>query len=128
VRLLLDTHTLFWWVADDTKLSRAAFAAIRSRAGDVYVSTASVWEMAIKVGVGKWPDAITLLSDFEEQLNRNNFLLLPISVPHARHAGLLSSPHRDPFDRLLAAQATIEGLKLVTADPKMAGLGADVLW
>jgi PIN domain nuclease of toxin-antitoxin system len=128
MKLLLDTHTLVWAIRGDPQLSKAAQAAIKSKGGDVRVSVVSAWEIAIKVGLGKWPEAEKLLNDFEAAIAGPAFALVPISVDHVRTAGLLRAAHRDPFDRLLAAQATIEGLTLVTSDPKMTGLGAPVLW
>jgi PIN domain nuclease of toxin-antitoxin system len=74
----------------------------------------------------KWPEAKELLGEFEGALVRERFHLLPITVPHA--AGLIQAPHRDPFDRLIAAQATLEGLTLVSSDSRIATLGAPVLW
>jgi PIN domain nuclease of toxin-antitoxin system len=94
----------------------------------VHVSVATAWEIAIKVGNGKLPEASEILANFENAVGDEGFVLLPISIPHVRAAGLLQSPHRDPFDRLLAAQAITEGLTLVTADAKLAGLGAPILW
>jgi PIN domain nuclease of toxin-antitoxin system len=84
--------------------------------------------MAIKVGQGKWLAAVELIDDFETIAAAEAFRLLPITVAHVRAAGRLSAPHRDPFDRLLAAQAGVEGLTLVTADARLAGLGAQILW
>jgi PIN domain nuclease of toxin-antitoxin system len=84
--------------------------------------------MAIKVGLGKWPEAKALVNNFGDEVAAEGFRILPISIAHARESGLNRAPHRDPFDRLLAAQAVHEGLTLVTADPKLAGLGASVLW
>ena len=95
---------------------------------EIYVSVVSAWEMAIKVGLGKWPDAAVLVERFEHETTANGFLLLPILVPHVRAAGLMQVPHRDPFDRLLVAQAQIEGLTLVTADLKIQNLGVAWLW
>lgn len=83
--------------------------------------------MAIKVGVGKWPEAAMLVNDFETQMTTERFMVLPITLDHVRTAGLLQAAHRDPFDRLLASQAQIEGMTLVTADPKLHGLGAAIL-
>ena len=127
VRLLLDTHVLIWRKADSPKLPRIIFNAI-SGAEDVYVSVATAWEIAIKVGIGKLPEAAELVANFEAAVWEEGFRVLPLTVPHVRLAGLMPSPHRDPFDRLLAAQAVIEGLMLVSSDAKMAGLGADVIW
>jgi len=128
VKLLLDTHTLVWWIKASPRLSEIARHAVLDDEVEVFVSIASAWEMAIKVGSGKWDDARDLLEAFETAVADEGFDLLSITIPHARSAGLMSATHRDPFDRLLAAQATIEGLTLVTADPKLAGLGAVVLW
>jgi PIN domain nuclease of toxin-antitoxin system len=127
VRLLLDTHILFWWVTEPARLSTPARSAITDRHADVVVSVASLWEMAIKVGNGKWPEAAPLVKDFEQVMASEHFRVLPITLDHVRLAGLLAAPHRDPFDRLLAAQAQIDGLMLVTADPKLQGLGAACL-
>ena len=128
MRLLLDTHALLWYLTTPEKLPAAAHRAIRSAENEVYASLASAWEISIKVGLGKWPEARTLLDTFETAIEQEQFAILPITVAHVRAAGLMQSAHRDPFDRLLAAQAQIEGLTLVTADPKLAGLGAPVLW
>jgi PIN domain nuclease of toxin-antitoxin system len=95
---------------------------------DVVVSVASAWEIAVKAGLGKWPEAYELLLEFETFVDLAGFELLPIAVPHARQAGLLLSVHRDPFDRLLVAQAMAEGMTLVTTDAKITGMGCQVLW
>ena len=128
MQLLLDTHALFWSISDEGLLSPTALAAIRSSDNDVVVSVGSLWEMAIKVGLGKWPPAATLVTNFEQEMAANGFRILGINVDHARESGLMRSLHRDPFDRLLAAQARIEHLTIVTADIKLQGLGAAWLW
>jgi PIN domain nuclease of toxin-antitoxin system len=128
VKLLLDTHALFWWLIDEAQLSPTAYAAIKARGKEVHVSVATAWEMAIKVGRGRWPDAEPLVANFEAHISVNGFDLLSITVAHVRAAGLMQAAHRDPFDRLLAAQAQIEGLTLVTADAKVHSLGAAWLW
>jgi len=128
VRLLVDTHVLFWATMERARLSQAGRAALESEQHDVLVSVASAWEIAIKVGLGKWPEARDLLFDFERHMDDAGFELLPITVAHVRAAGLMGATHRDPFDRILAAQATIEGLVLVTADPELATLGAACIW
>ena len=128
MRLLLDTHTLVWAISGNPLLSKAASKALTAKGNEIRVSVVSAWEIAIKVGLGKWPDAEKLLNEFETAILGQSFALLPITVSHARMAGLLRSAHRDPFDRLLAAQATIEGLTLVSSDSHMAPLGATVLW
>lgn len=128
MRLLLDTHTIFWWCIELLNLPPAVLAAIAAKESDVSVSIASVWEMAIEVGSQKWPEAAGLVDTFEDEMAANGFSVLPISVPHVRAAGLMQSAHRDPFDRLLAAQARIEGLTVITADPKVQALVPDRLW
>jgi PIN domain nuclease of toxin-antitoxin system len=128
VRLLLDTNALFWWLIDEAQLSLQAYDAIKAREDEVYVSVASAWEMAIKVGIGKWPEAQALLNDFEGLIRAESFRLLPLSVAHVRDAGLIRRPHRDPFDRLLAAQSMREGLTIVTPDAALNSLGAACLW
>ena len=116
MRLLLDTHTFVWWTLDSPRLSISGRNAIEN-AEVVSVSLVTAWEIAIKVGQGKWPEANLVLETFEA-----------ITVPHVRAAGLMQSPHRDPFDRLLAAQALAAGLTLVTADPMVQALGSACLW
>ena len=128
MKLLLDTHVVFWALIAVQKLSPTARIAIADSGNDVAVSLASLWEMAIKVGSGKWPEVADLVADFEAQMAKAHFAILPITIEHARRAGLMSTPHRDPFDRLLAAQAITEGLTLVTSDAKVAALGAPWLW
>jgi len=110
------------------RLSPVARAALEAEENSVLVSVASAWEIAIKVGLGKWPEARDLLFDFERHIDEAGFELLPISVEHVRAAGLMSMRHRDPFDRLLAAQTMIDGLVLVTTDPSFSTLGAPSLW
>lgn len=92
------------------------------------VSVASLWEIAIKVGTGKWPEAEPLLTNIEQRLALVQIGLVPISVAHVRRAGLMQSLHRDPFDWLLAAQTSIETMTVVTTDLKLAGLGVSVFW
>lgn len=112
MRLLLDTHALLWWLSDDARLARPARAAIADAANDVYVSAATAWELAIKAPLGK----VSMPDDLGEQLSANALVPLPVQVRHALAVRYLPDHHRDPFDRLLVAQAQIEGLTLVTAD------------
>ena len=128
MRLLLDTHVLFWWLTERARMSPAALAAISRPDSEVFVSLVAAWEMAIKIGAGKWIEATPVLIYFENHLIAEDFRLLTINLDQLRRAGLMASLHRDPFDRLLAAQAEIEGLTLVTADAKLAALGAPTLW
>ena len=112
---------------DAPKLTTGARQAI-ANADAIAVSLASAWEIAIKVGKGKWPEARLIIDDFESITQRTNLDVHEITVPHVRMAGLLVSAHRDPFDRLLAAQAVTDGLTLVTADSRLRSLGATCLW
>jgi PIN domain nuclease of toxin-antitoxin system len=115
VRLLLDTHALLWWLSDDPSLSEVARAAIATPDADVAVSAASAWEISIKGGLGK----LTAPDDLEAQLARHRFRPLSITVAHALVAGSLPRLHDDPFDRMLVAQARIEGMTLVTRDARI---------
>jgi PIN domain nuclease of toxin-antitoxin system len=128
VRLLLDTHAILWWVTDDDRLSERAGEVIADGANDVYFSAASAWEIAIKAGLGRirLPDeAWTFTPD---QLERNAFQALPVHVAHAVAVITLPDVHRDPFDRMLVAQAITEGLTIVSADPELARYAVPVLW
>lgn len=105
-----------WAVTAPDELSPAALAAIADRANTLYFSAASVWEMAIKVRSGKWPEAEPLVASAEALASRLGAELIPIDAADARRAGMLDWGHRDPFDRMLAAQATNRQLALVTRD------------
>lgn len=95
---------------------------------DIYVSAATAWEIATKVRIGKLPAARPLTDQFEAGLAEQGFRQLPITVAHGRRAGLLKGVHRDPFDRILAAQSAIEDLPVITADVRIRQLGARILW
>jgi len=113
MRLLLDTHTLLWWLQEDETLSSEARAAISSPASTVYVSPASTWEASIKRSLGR----LEAPSDLAEWVTKAAFDELPIIMRHAERAGSLPLHHADPFDRILIAQAMLEGLTIVTRDP-----------
>jgi PIN domain nuclease of toxin-antitoxin system len=116
MRLLLDTHTLLWWLGNDPALPNSARTVIAKQGNVALVSAVSAWEIAIKFNLGKLPDASDLLSDFNGFISRERFEVLFISADHAVRAGLLPGPHRDPFDRMLIAQAQAENLPLVSND------------
>ena len=126
--LLLDTHALLWWLAEPEKLSMAAEAAIGDPAARVFVSAASGWELATKVRLGKLPGAEGLLQDLPSLLQTQGFQPLAVQLRHGVHAGGYPQAHRDPFDRLLAAQAELEGLQLVSLDPALASFPCRLLW
>ena len=116
MRVLLDTHALLWWLSDDPFLPGSARKIIALPGNSVLVSAASAWEIATKVRIGKLPSATDLASDFAAHLDQEGFEVLPISLEHAVRAGLLPGPHRDPFDRMLIAQAQSENIPLVSND------------
>ena len=114
MRALLDTHALLWWLADDPALSAPALRLISDPANTMLVSAASAWEVATKVRIGRLPTAVQLVADFEGWLKRERFDPLGVSVDHAIRAGQLPGPHKDPFDRMLIAQALAENVPLVS--------------
>ncbi|MHB8507962.1 MAG: type II toxin-antitoxin system VapC family toxin [Candidatus Dormibacteria bacterium] len=123
MRLLLDTHALLWALADPGKLSAAARAAITDADNEVLVSAATTWEIAIKRALGR----LEAPAELEEAIDRTGFQALPITVAHTLVAGALPPLHTDPFDRILVAQAQLEGLTLVTRDTRMAAYAVEVL-
>ena len=114
MRVLLDTHTLIWWAIDDPKLSRKARAILLSFESEIFVSAASAWEIATKVRLGKLPGAETFAAEFPERVQKLGFQELAISIEHAQRAGLLPGDHKDPFDRMLIAQAQAENIPIVS--------------
>jgi PIN domain nuclease of toxin-antitoxin system len=128
VRLLLDTRTLLWWLSEQPKLSATARNSIAHDDVQVIVSAASAWEICTKVRIGKLPSGHALCEDFHSVLARNGFEPLAISVEHGRVAGRLPGAHKDPFDRMLAAQALSENVPIVTNDAALAGFGVQVIW
>jgi PIN domain nuclease of toxin-antitoxin system len=116
VKVLLDTQAILWWFDDIAAVSPTARRTIASTGNEVTVSAASVWELSIKTKIGKL-NAQPLLDRLEEYLAEQGFLSLPITLGHAVRAGLLVAHHKDPFDRMLAAQAQAENLSIVSNDP-----------
>jgi PIN domain nuclease of toxin-antitoxin system len=114
VRVLLDTHALLWWLAGDERLPASARTAIADPANEIFVSAASAWEVSTKHRLGKLPGAGPLAVDFAAEVYRQGFAPLEISLEHAMVAGGLMSDHRDPFDRMLVAQARTEHMALVS--------------
>jgi PIN domain nuclease of toxin-antitoxin system len=115
MKLLLDTHALLWWFSDSASLSAKARRAIAATDNQIFVSAASAWEMAIKNKQGKL-DAQDLLDRLPQDLEDEGFLVLPISIEYALRAGALVEHHRDPFDRMLVAQAQAERLPILSSD------------
>lgn len=123
MKLLLDTHAVLWWQIEDRRLSKAARHAI-AQADIVWVSAASGWEVAIKTALGRLqleePFAVTVAAD--------DLTELPVTLAHAARLGRLPAHHADPFDRVLVAQALVEGATLVTRDKALCAYGVPVLW
>lgn len=128
LRLLLDTHALIWWLAGDEALSRRAREAIADEVNEIAVSAASAMEIATKFRIGKLPGAALLARSFEEIIAEQGFGELPISVHHARLAGEMNIAHKDPFDRLLIAQAQVEDMVLVSNEALFDGFAVKRLW
>lgn len=127
-RLLLDTHAFLWWVNDAPEISAAARHAISDANNECYLSLASCWEMSIKSSLGKLRLAKSIERFVSDQLTANGFTLLNIELRHAAKVEKLPFYHRDPFDRLLIAQALTEKMTLLTADPAFTQYGVKLLW
>jgi PIN domain nuclease of toxin-antitoxin system len=125
---LLDTHSLIWWWTEPARLGASARDTITEGADRIFVSVASVWEIAIKSHSGKLNQIEDFRRDYAPLMARNGFHSLRVSDVHALEAGFLDGAHRDPFDRLIAAQGLIEDLTVITRDPEIAGFGCKVLW
>jgi PIN domain nuclease of toxin-antitoxin system len=128
MRFLLDTHVLAWWLFDDTKLRAGPASAIADPENEILVSAISAFEVTTKYRLGKWPEMATLVADFEVIVMAERFSFLPIATSHALLAGQLPGEHKDPFDRLLAAQARLESLVLISADAALDSFGVERLW
>lgn len=128
MRYLLDTHALLWWALDDPRLSRPAARVIAEPESELFLSAASVWEIAIKAALGKLVLRGSLTRVTLEEPDRNGIQSLPITREHACRTGELPALHGDPFDRVLVAQAQLEDLVLVTCDAAIAGYDVRTLW
>jgi len=128
VRLLLDTHTLLWWLAGDRQLPRRARDAIADNDNAVFVSAASAWEISTKHRLGKLPVVGPLMTDFGAIVAGQGFEALDITLDHGLRAGMLPGPHRDPFDRMLVAQAQAGNLAIVSNDEAFDGFGIIRVW
>ena len=128
MRLLLDTHAFLWWLTDSLRLSEPARQAIAAETNEVLVSAASAWEITTKHRLGRLPNAEAVASDVKGVIARQDFDELPISVDDAARAGSLPGPHRDPFDRMLIAQALLGNLVLVSNEALFDQYGVRRLW
>ncbi len=128
MRALLDTHAFLWWITDDRRLSPQARTIIEDGANDLLLSAASAWEIAIKAQIGRLALPDLPARFLPGQIAANGIEALPISVTHALRAGELPPLHRDPFDRLLVAQAQSERLPILTADGQIAQYDVQTIW
>ena len=128
MRTLLDTHAFLWWISDSRRLSETARRAIENDADTIFVSAASAWEIATKQRIGKLAHAGTGALDVTGTIAGQGFEELAISVDDAERAGRLPGPHRDPFDRMLVAQALARDMTIVSVDRMFDGYGVHRLW
>ena len=128
MQLLLDTHAFLWWLAGDDALSVAARTAIADDGNGVFISAASAWEITTKHRIGKLRGVGAIIADLDRAIADQGFSGLPISVRHGQVAGALPGPHRDPFDRMLIAQAMLENLVLVSNEQPFDAYGVRRFW
>ena len=128
MRVLVDTCSLLWWWAVPEKLSPRCLSLVQDRANEIWVSTGTAWEISTKHPIGKLPSGERIISQWEERFLEDGFRELPISCALALRAGSLPGIHRDPFDRIIAAQAIVDSITVATPDRAIAGLGADCIW
>ncbi len=128
MRLLLDTHAFIWWLAGSTRLPAVVRRAIEEESNDKLISAASAWEINTKCRLGKLAGAEEIADDLAGAIAGEGFEELPITVDDAARAGALPGPHRDPFDRMLIAQALARNLVLVSNEPHFSTYGVRCLW
>ena len=128
MRLLLDTHAFLWWLDGDRRLSSRGRRLIADSTAEVFVSAASAWEISIKAAAGKLPGALDVAADIPGCLESQGFRPLDITIGHAQRAGSLPLRHRDPFDRMLVAQALAEELPLLSNDPAFDAYAVQRVW
>jgi PIN domain nuclease of toxin-antitoxin system len=128
MKILLDTHTFLWWITDDQKLSGRAREIISDGSNELFLSAATGWEMAIKAQIGRLKLPGEPIHFILEQMRINAIQSLPIQMNHALHVSTLPQHHRDPFDRLLIAQAQLEGLPVLSSDHQLANYQVEVIW
>jgi PIN domain nuclease of toxin-antitoxin system len=130
MRYLLDTHVLAWAVGDPSRLSKVARKALENPRNERLVSAVSIWEMSIKFSKGKWPEVESFMDEeqFQDDLTRLSAVELPIRSRATRVAGLFSQIHQDPFDRLLVAQAILEGVPIISKDEALDAFPVTRLW
>jgi PIN domain nuclease of toxin-antitoxin system len=128
LRLLLDTHTLYWWHRGDPALSASAQAVIADSRNEKYVSAITAWEFITKFRSGKQPEFAAIAADVAAVVASHGFIPMPITMRHAQVASNLPSHHKDPMDRFLIGQAIVEDMTIVTVDVAFANYTAKLLW
>ncbi len=128
MRVLIDTHALIWAGLAPARIGRRATAILANKSNEVFVSAATAWEIATKVRLGKLPGAELLERDFIESVENAGYTLLPITAAQALRAGRLPGDHRDPFDRMIAAQALAEDIPIISMDNKLDSFGITRIW
>jgi len=128
VRVLLDTRAFLWWVLEDPRLSARAQSVIKAQESDVLVSAVSAWEIAIKSADARLDLPEPAQTYIPDRIAANGFRELDVTVEHAARVAGLPAIHRDPFDRLLIAQAQVEGIPILTSDPAIARYDVDIIW
>jgi PIN domain nuclease of toxin-antitoxin system len=128
LKFLLDTHALLWWLFDDPRLPEVPRRLIADPSNQIYISSACAWEVCTKHRLGKLPAAEQLAQDVPGWVARAGFVELPVTLRHAQKAGGWRQPHRDPFDRMLAAQSVLEDLPLISRDEALDGFGVRRIW
>jgi PIN domain nuclease of toxin-antitoxin system len=128
MRLLLDTHTFLWWINNDPLLTDSARVAIANERNECFLSLASCWKMAIKTSIGKLRLTRSVDRFITEELTANNFQMLTIDFRHVAKIATLPFHHRDPFDRLLVAQALVEKMAIISADAVLSEYGVKRIW
>jgi PIN domain nuclease of toxin-antitoxin system len=128
VRALLDTHSFLWFVGGDARLSASARQVIEDLGNEIFISTASLWEIAIKVNLGKLDLGAPYEQFIPAELQRQKIAVFPIEVPHLSEVAKLPLHHRDPFDRLIIAQALTEGMPIISVDEVLDDYGVQGIW
>jgi PIN domain nuclease of toxin-antitoxin system len=128
VRLLIDTHVLIWWTGAAHLLSQTARDSLLAPSNEIVVSAATAWEIALKQRLGKLAYSPRFLADFDANVLALSFLPMPVTAAHMVAGAELTAPHKDPFNRMLAGQALVEQMAVVTADAQFQALGVHVVW
>ena len=128
MRLLLDTHAFLWWVSDSPRMPKAPRGLVADNANEVLVSAAIAWEIATKERLGKLPEFVGISQAFLRLMTDHDFKQLGVTAAHALVAGGFQQAHRDPFDRMLSAQAHLEGIPILSADTALHSFPVQIIW